>query len=144
MSIEDQIVGTYRLVSMEHYAEDGEVGRPFGDNPKGYLIYTPERYMTAILMCSDRPNFAAGDILDATEAERVAAFASASAFAGSWEVIDNQIIHHLDVTTYPNWTGTDQPRHFEVSETHFTLFPPKMLMQGKIRHGRVHCERIRR
>jgi hypothetical protein len=142
MSVEDRLVGTYRLLSMEHFSEDGEVGRPFGENPKGFIIYTAEGYMSAILMRGDRPNFADADILAATDAERVDAFASSSAYAGRWEIVGDQIIHHLDVTTYPNWTGTEQPRHFELSDTHFTLFPPKMLMQGKIRHGRVHFERI--
>jgi hypothetical protein len=142
MSVEDRLVGTYRLLSMEHFSEDGEVGRPFGENPKGFIIYTAEGYMSAILMRADRPDFADADILAATDAERVAAFASSSAYAGRWEIVGDQIIHHLEVTTYPNWTGTDQPRNFELSDTHFTLFPPKMLMQGKIRHGRVRFERI--
>jgi hypothetical protein len=142
-SIDERLVGTYRLLSMEHYADDGEVGRPFGDNPRGFIIYTAEHYMSAILMRSDRPNFPEGDILAATDAQRVDAFATSSAYAGRWEIVGDQIIHHLEATTYPNWTDTDQPRNFELTDTHFTLFPPKMLMQGKIRHGRVHFERIK-
>ena len=142
MSVEDRLIGTYRLLSFENYSDDGEVGRPFGEHPKGFIIYTAERYMSAILMRSDRPKFAAGDILGGSDDEKIAAFASSSAYAGRWEIRDNQIIHHLEVTTYPNWTGTDQPRAFELTETHFTLFPPKMLMEGKVRHGRVHWERL--
>ena len=141
--IEQRLVGTYRLLAFENYADDGEVARPFGDHPKGFIIYTGEGYMSAILMRSDRPNFAAGDILGGTDGEKLDAFASSSAYAGRWEIVGDQIIHHLEVTTYPNWTGTDQPRHFELTDTHFTLFPPKMMMNGKIRHGRVHWERIR-
>jgi len=140
--VEARLVGTYRLVSMEHFTADGEVGRPFGEEPRGFMIYAPEGVMSAILMRRDRPNFPAGDILGGSDAERVAAFASASAYAGHYEVIDDQIIHHLEVTTYPNWTDTDQPRHFDLTDTHLTLYPPDMLMEGKIRHGRVHFERL--
>jgi hypothetical protein len=52
-------------------------------------------------------------------------------------------VHHLEVTTFPNWVGTDQRRRFEVSDTNLTLYPPSMLMQGKLRHARVHCARVR-
>ena len=61
MSVEEQLVGTYRVLTMEHYTDDGEVGRPFGDDPQGIIVYTAAHYMTAILMKSGRPAFAAGD-----------------------------------------------------------------------------------
>ena len=142
MSLRDRLAGTYRLLAMEHFTEDGEVGHPFGINPKGFIIYTAGGYMSAILMRADRPNFDAGDILGGSDAERLAAFASSSAYAGRYDLVGDQIIHHLEVTTYPNWTGTDQPRKFDLTETHFTLSPPMMLMEGKIRRGRVHWERL--
>jgi hypothetical protein len=142
MSVRDRLAGTYRLVSVEHFTEAGEVGHPFGLNPKGLLIYTAGGHMSAILMRSDRPNFGAGDILGGSDHERLAAFASSSAYAGRYEIVDDQIVHHLDVTTYPNWTGTDQLRNFDLTDTHFTLYPPLMLMDGEIRRGRVHAERV--
>lgn len=137
-----RLVGTYRVVSFENFADDGEVQRPFGDTPRGFAMYTAEGYMSAILMVRDRPNFPEGDILAASDDDRVAAFATSSAYAGKWEIIGDQIIHHLEATTYPNWTDTDQPRDFDLTETTFTLYPPRMLMQGKIRRGRVYFERI--
>ncbi len=137
-----RLVGTYRLLSFENFADDGEVQTPFGTDPRGFAMYTAEGYMSAILMVRNRPNFPEGDILAATDADRAAAFATSSAYAGGWEIVGDQIIHHLEATTYPNWTDTDQPRNFDLTDTHFTLYPPRMLMQGKIRRGRVHFERI--
>lgn len=143
MSVEDDLVGTYRLISFENFAEDdGEVRRPFGDTPTGMIIYTKERYMSAIMARSDRANFSAGDILGGNDDEKLDAYTTSSAYAGMWEIVDDQIIHHLIVTTYPNWTNTLQPRNFDLTPTHFTLYPPAMLMQGKIRHGKVHFERV--
>jgi Lipocalin-like domain len=139
-----RVVGTYRLISFENFADDGEVQRPFGDHPRGFAMYTPEGYMSAILMRSDRANFPEGDILGGGDRERVEAFATASAYAGRWEVVGDRIVHHLEATTYPNWTDTDQYRNFDATDTHFTLYPPRMLMQGKIRRGRVHFARILR
>ena len=143
MGIEDDLVGTYRVLAMEHYTDDGEVGRPFGEDPKGIIVYTPAHYMTAVLMKSGRPGFAGGDVLGGTDAERAQAFATANAFAGRWELVGEEIVHHLEVTTFPNWVGTQQRRRFELTPTHLTLFPPSMLMEGKLRHARVHCERVR-
>lgn len=140
--VKQRLVGTYRLLAMEHFTEDGEVGHPFGESPKGFIIYTAGGYMSAILMRADRPNFDAGDILGGSDAERLAAFASSSAYAGRYDIVGDQIIHHLEVTTYPNWTNTDQPRHFDLTDTHFTLYPPEMLMEGRIRRGRVRWERL--
>jgi Lipocalin-like domain len=138
----DLLVGTYGLVAVEHHADDGEVGYPFGMHPRGFIFYSPEGYMSATLMRGDRPLFAAGDILAATDDERVAAFSSSSAYAGRYEVLEERIVHHLEVTTFPNWTGTDQVREFDVSSSHLTLYPPRMLMDGKMRRGRVHFERL--
>ncbi len=139
MSAEELLVGTWRVLAMEHYTDDGEVGRPFGNAPAGLIIYTAERYMTAVLMRPDRPQFAVNDILAGTADERASAFLSANAFAGRWE----EVVHHLEVCTFPNWVGTQQRRRFSVSSAELTLYPPSMLMEGKLRHARVHCARIR-
>ena len=137
-----RLIGSWRLVGVESIGDAGEVERPFGESPQGLLIYTPEGTTSATLMRSGRPNFADGDILSASDAERIAAFGSASAFAGRYEIIGDEICHHLEVTTYPNWTGTTQLRAFELTDTHLTLYPPRMRMQGKIRRAEVRWERL--
>jgi hypothetical protein len=139
----DLLVGTWRVLEMEHYTDDGEVGRPFGDPPQGIIVYTTERYMTAVLMRRDRPFFAAGDILGGTASERADAFLTANAFAGRWELQGAEVVHHLEVCTFPNWVGTEQRRRFEVTASELSLYPPSMLMEGRLRHARVRCTRIR-
>jgi hypothetical protein len=143
LTAEDLLVGAWRVLAMEHYTADGEVGRTFGDDPRGIIVYTAERYMAAVLMRPDRPLFAAGDVLGGTPSERADAFLTANAFAGRWEVQGPEVVHHLEVTTFPNWAGTEQRRRFDVTESELTLYPPSMLMQGKLRHARVHCARVR-
>jgi len=140
--IRDRLIGSWRLLDVEHIDDDGEVGRPFGESPQGLLIYTPEGTMSATVMRRGRPNFAAADILAASDAERIAAFASASAFAGRYEIVGDEICHHLEIATYPNWTGTDQLRRFELTGTLLTLYPPRMRMEGKTRRAEVRWERL--
>jgi hypothetical protein len=136
------LVGTYRFLSMEHYSEDGSVGRPFGDEPEGFMTYTPEGYMMALLSRSDRVPFAGGDILGGTQTEQVSAFMTASSFAGRYEVRDGQIHHHLEAASFPNWKGTTQPRDFELTTTQLKLYPPALLMDAQLRTSRVVLARL--
>lgn len=143
VSIRDLVVGAYRVAAMEHYNDRGDVGRPYGDPPLGFAFYTAEGYTSTILMRPDRPNFAAGDVLGGEADEKVAAFETAAAFAGRWEVVDQTIVHRLEAATFPNWVGTTQVRPFEADENGLTLYPPDMLMGGEIRHAVVRFDRIR-
>lgn len=138
----NRLVGTYRVIAVEHYSEDGEVGHPFGKSPDGFITYTPEGYMMAILSRSDRLPFDSNDILGGSHDEQIAAFRSASSFAGRYEILNNQIVHYLEAATFPNWKGTIQARDFEITDSHLTLCPPKLLMDGKMRTSRVHCSRL--
>jgi hypothetical protein len=136
------LVGTYRLLSMEAYSDDGTVERSFGEHPEGFITYTPEGYMMALLSRADRAPFVDGDILAGRPEEQISAFVSASAFAGRYEVREGKVFHYLEAASFPNWKGTTQARDYELTPTHLTLFPPKLLMQGKLRTSRVHFERL--
>lgn len=143
MSVRDLIVGTYRVAVMEYYSEDGDVGRPYGDAPLGFAFYSAEGYTSTILSRPDRAPFVAGDIMSGTDDEKLAAFATAGAFSGRWELAGDTILHHLECTTFPNWVGTTQVRPFEVDEDSLTLYPPKMLMNGRTRSAMVRLDRIK-
>ena len=136
------LVGTYRVLSMDSTADDGEVQRQFGDRPEGFITYTAEGYMMALLSRPGRAPFVDGDIMGGRPEEQVAAFLSASAFAGRYEVVGGKIAHHLEAASFPNWKGTTQVRDYELTPTHLTLRPPRLLMNGKWRTSRVHLERL--
>jgi hypothetical protein len=137
-----QLVGTYRLVSVESTSADGEVDRPFGEDPDGFMSFTSEGYMLAVLARQDRPTFADGDIMGGTDEERAAAFLSASAFAGRFEVKEGRLVNTLGAATFQNWTGTVQVRDFEVTSAGLTLVTPTLLMGGALRSSTVRLERI--
>ena len=142
--LRDQLVGTYRLVSVESTSEDGEVQRPFGEHPDGFMAFTPEGYMVAVLARHDRPTFADGDIMGGTDQERAAAFLSASAFAGRFAVREGRLVNMLGAATFQNWTDTVQVRDFEVTGEGLTLVTPALLMGGALRSSTVRLERLAR
>jgi Lipocalin-like domain len=133
MPQELSLVGSYRVSSVEHFSDDGTL-YPFGHDPQGFLMYSAEGLMTAVLMASDRPTLAM-DLLEgtstATDAETADAFRSAYGFAGTFEVAASEVTHLILVSTVPNWVGTTQVRPFELTGDLLTLYPPNWRLQAR-------------
>jgi hypothetical protein len=131
--VDHPIVGCYQVVSVEHFTDGGAL-QPFGDDPRGVLMYAAEGLMSAVLMRSDRPNLAM-DLLagtsTASDADVVDAFHSAYGFAGRYEVVGDEVHHHLEVATVPNWCGTTQVRPFELGAGSLTLYPPSWRLRAR-------------
>ena len=140
---EKSLVGSYRLLTFQDIADDGEVRDPLGPEPVGIIIYSPERCISAVLMRAGRPNFVDADILGGSDAERVAAFATASAYAGRWSIEDGHVVHRLEAATFPNWTGSVQRRPYELAGDRLRLLPPRLLMDGKMRRSELTWERVK-
>ena len=54
-SLKDQIIGTWNFVIAEVTAPDGKKSFPFGETPKGILIFTPDGRFAQIHVASDVP-----------------------------------------------------------------------------------------
>lgn len=124
---ESAIAGSYRVVSVERTAESGQVVTPFGPDPDGILIYTPEGMMTAVVGASRRAPLdldLLGATVSATDEALAQAFRSAHGFAGTFTLGDGVITHHIVVSTVPNWAGTAQVRPFALDGDVLTLRPP--------------------
>jgi hypothetical protein len=111
-------VGTWRLVSAETIAATGEVIHPFGDAATGYLIYSEDGHMATVIMQANRSNFATADLRAGSLEEKVAAFDTYASYFGKYEVRDHRVIHRIEASLFPNWTGTDQERSFEFAGDH--------------------------
>ncbi len=62
------LIGTWRLISWENRSvDDGQVSYPLGKDAVGYIMYNPDGYMFVAIMSSNRPRFAADDLLSATK-----------------------------------------------------------------------------
>ncbi len=53
--------------------------------------------------------------------ERVALYDTMFAYAGTYSVEAGKVIHHVDISWNEVWTGTDQPRLYEVNGNTLTL-----------------------
>jgi len=121
------IVGSYRVTTVERRTPEGELRHPFGVHPDGVLVYGADGMTAAVVGASGREVLAM-DLLDesvgATADELAGAFRSAYGFAGTYEVVGEAVHHRILVSTVANWVGTEQVRPFSIDGDALTLRPP--------------------
>src|SRR5580765_3143632 len=85
-SLKERIVGTWNFVVAEVTAPDGKKSFPFGETPKGILVFTPDGRFTQIHVASDVPKIASGNRLTGTAEEYAAIMRRSLAVFGSYVV----------------------------------------------------------
>ncbi|RXV70954.1 lipocalin-like domain-containing protein [Burkholderia stabilis] len=110
--LREQLVGAWRLVSYEVRPRDGSaVAYPLGRDVRGWILYTPDGYMSAQLMAAGRPPYANGDLHGGTADECATAARGYVAYSGPFHVDDDgTLTHEMDVSLFPNWIGNVQQR----------------------------------
>src|SRR6478752_7123085 len=68
-SLREQLIGTWTFVLAEITAADGSKSLPFGEAPKGILIFTPDGHFAQIHIASDVPKIASNNRLTGTPEE---------------------------------------------------------------------------
>ena len=111
-SLKAQIVGTWDFVVAEITAADGKKSFPFGETPKGVLIFTPDGRFSQIHVASDVPKIASGNRLTGTAEENAAILHRSLALFGSYTVDEEMktVTFHIVSSTFPNWQGEAQTR----------------------------------
>ncbi|MEQ1353905.1 MAG: lipocalin-like domain-containing protein [Candidatus Acidiferrum sp.] len=106
----EKIIGTWKLVSAKITTDTGEVRDSWGPNPVGFLTYTSDGRMSAVLTLSGRKNLSVSDFISAPAAERAEAFASMTAYAGRYTFSGDKVIHHVEAASTPNDVGASMER----------------------------------
>jgi hypothetical protein len=96
VALKDNLVGSWRLIKYEELPVDGSPATfPLGDRPKGYIIYSADGFMAALLSSTD----------ETSKADPIA-------HAGPYSVDEaQQVVHQqADLTLVPGWAGKTQNR----------------------------------
>ena len=111
-SLKQQIVGTWDFVIAEITGADGKKSFPFGETPKGVLIFTPEGRFSQIHIASDVPKIASGNRLTGTAEEYAAINRRSLSVFGSYTVDEEKktVTFRITSSTFPNWEGEAQTR----------------------------------
>ncbi|MDE2715813.1 MAG: lipocalin-like domain-containing protein [Chloroflexota bacterium] len=137
---QNPLIGAWRLVTYEAHTGD-DVLYPLGEDASGYIMYTPDGYMSVLMMAAGRPNFEAGDMLAGTDEEKLAAASTFVAYCGRYDYQEDRVIHKIEVAFYPNRVGTEQVRFIQLEGDELILTTPPMVLAGKSRKGRIVWQR---
>src|ERR1700719_2549 len=111
-SLKDQIVGTWNFVVAEVTAPDGKKSFPFGETPKGILIFTADGRFAQIHVASDVPRIASNNRLTGTPEEYAAIMRRSLSVFGTYTVdeANKTVTYHIVSASFPNWEGETQTR----------------------------------
>lgn len=103
------LVGTWRLKSnVKEHKATGERELVHGEHPNGYLIFTPEGRLMAILTESGREPPHGKD-------ECVELFKKMVAYSGRYRVEGDTFVTKVDVSWIKWWNGQEHVRSFKVA-----------------------------
>ena len=108
----EKIIGSWSLISWKTVYDNGRIIFPMGDDAQGHLIYSSDGYMYASLFKNNRKPFKTGEMLTATDYEKINAWDSYFSYSGRYSCKGNQIDHFVESSMYPNWLNDNQSRLF--------------------------------
>lgn len=111
-TLREQIVGSWTFVIAEVTAPDGKKSFPFGETPKGLLVFTPDGYFSQIHVASDVPKIASNNRLTGTSEEYGAIMRRSISVFGTYTVDPEKktVTFHIAASSFPNWEGEKQTR----------------------------------
>jgi hypothetical protein len=127
-----QIQGTWTLVSI-YNEQDGKKIEPFGSQPRGSLILTPNGRFSMILMKADLPKFAAKNRMQGTAEENQAVVQGSLVYFGTYAVAsekEHTVNMHVEGCTFPNFNDQDQKRVMTVKGDELNVTSPTSTIGG--------------
>src|SRR5437763_16583848 len=111
-SLKDRLVGTWNFVVAEVTAPDGTKTFPFGETPKGILIFTSDGHFAQIHVASDVPKIASNNRLTGTAEEYAEIMRRSLSVFGTYTVDEGSrtVTYNIVSGSFPNWQGESPPR----------------------------------
>ena len=117
----EKLYGTWKLLSFtQRIVATGETTDVFGRSPSGFLSYSRDGRVNAILVKDKRPKPA--DMSQVTTEDKVQLFDSMYAYSGTFTIDGNTVTHHVDISWNGNWTGTHQVRNVRLEGDKLYIF----------------------
>ena len=128
---QEELIGAWILERWRTIYDTGRDIFPMGKDAQGWLLYTPDGYMSAFLSRANRPAFETGEMLSADNHEKVRAWDSFFSYTGRYEIRGTEVIHHIEGSLYPNWIGDAQVRTMRLDGGRLILStPPQKTKRG--------------
>jgi hypothetical protein len=111
-SLRQMILGTWDFVVAEVKAPDGSKTYPFGEKPRGIIIFTPDGRFAQIHVASDLPKIASNNRLTGTPEEYAAIMRRSVSLFGTYTIDEAKktVTYNIVSASFPNWEGESQTR----------------------------------
>jgi hypothetical protein len=117
-----KIHGLWKLISYEvEIQATGQKEFPMGQNPTGFVIFTPEGRIMLLFTAEGRKPAKTVD-------ERANLLSTLTAYAGTYRIEGDKWITKVEVAWNPEWIGTEQTRSFKVDGDRLQVFTPWRVM----------------
>jgi hypothetical protein len=121
--------GTWSLAAWRRIAGDGSVSYPLGADARGLLVYAENGRMAVQITGSNRVEMAGNDDpLGGDIDARAGAYSTYLAYFGTYEVQEQEVVHHIDGSLYQNWSEEKQVRQFTMEFDRLVLCTPPMAL----------------
>jgi Lipocalin-like domain len=110
--MKDQIVGSWNFVVAEVTASDGKKSFPFGETPKGILIFTADGHFAQIHVAGDIRAIASNNRMTGTPEEYAGIMKRSLSVFGTYTVDEDNktVTYNIVSSSFPNWQGEAQTR----------------------------------
>jgi hypothetical protein len=109
-----QLAGSWKLNSWTIQIIGGEVTEPFGPNPKGRVVFTPDGFVTFLIVAANRkPGF--------SDADSAALLKTLMAYTGKFTIDGDKFTTKVDISWSELFTGTDQVRFVKLEGDKLTI-----------------------
>jgi len=117
-----KIIGIWKLIAYEiEIQATGQKEPAMGNNPTGYVIFTPEKRVFFVLTGEGRKPAK-------TVEDRAELLNSLVAYTGMYRIEQDTWITKVDVAWNPEWLGTEQKRFFKVDGERLQVLTPWRVM----------------
>ena len=102
-----QLSGSWKLTSWTIQVIDGESAQPFGPNPKGRAVFTPDGFSAFMIARPDRKPAT-------NDADSAALLKSLMVYTGKFTIDGDKLTTNVDLSWNEILTGTAQVRFFKL------------------------------
>jgi hypothetical protein len=132
VEVASDLIGTWKVTSFSVlFLDTNESVRSMGEHPTGYLQYSPGGHVVVFLAAEDRTPTASPAPTDAEAARFYRTIIGA--YAGTYSLEGDKVVHHVVSAWTPEWNGGDQIRYFEIAGKNLTIktAPLKSTISGR-------------
>jgi Lipocalin-like domain len=136
----NKLVGTWKLVSASSTTSKGEqIDPPYGLNPVGFLTYTADGRVTALISYGGRKALSGSA---GTIEEQAEAFKTFLAYAGRYTLTGDKITHTIEISSIQNYVDRDLIRSIKFEGDQIKLVTPPTLVNGKVQTVELIWQRL--